>query len=122
MEPENLLVLEDAVACCALEPGCEALVELGSQLLGHRVVGGIPDEQMPEPVRILAGEVGIVGPHKLLSDEALEVYPDLATDLGRREVDHGSTMEDLSLDRGALDHRALNWRPGDPVARRGAPG
>ena len=51
------------------EPGGEALVQVGAGRLRQRVVGGVADQQVAEAERVLAGQVGPVGPDQPLADE-----------------------------------------------------
>src|SRR6188472_3409796 len=48
--PEDLLELDRPHTRLLLEPVRETLVHRGPRLLGDRVVGGVPNEEMAEPV------------------------------------------------------------------------
>ena len=51
---DDLVELEGGRVRSPLEPLRVALVELGPELLRHRPVRRVPDEQVPEPIRVLA--------------------------------------------------------------------
>ena len=67
--PDDLFLLGDARTCDALEPAREPLVQARSLGLGDRIVSGVADQQVPEPVRVLAGQERPLGPHELLANE-----------------------------------------------------
>ena len=52
-----------------LEPGGEALVQVGARRLRQRLVGGVADQEVAEAEAVLAGELRPVGPDQLLADE-----------------------------------------------------
>ena len=81
VEAEDLLVLQDAIACRRLEPRGELLMELCAQLLRHRVIRRISDQLMPEAEGVLARKLSMVGPDELLANEGLEVTPHFGPDL-----------------------------------------
>ena len=62
---------------------------------------------MAEPVAVLSDELGLFRPDQVLPDERGErvVEPRLAATEGR----DGASVEDLTLDRSALEHAALGW-------------
>ena len=66
---EDLLVLDDVVARLHLEPAGEALVCVGSELLGRGFVGGLLDEGVPEAEAVVAWELRTIGANQLLTDE-----------------------------------------------------
>ena len=53
--PEDLLVLLDARARPRLQPVGEPLVQVGPELLRDRLVRGVADEDVPEPVEVGGG-------------------------------------------------------------------
>src|SRR4029077_10837272 len=110
---DDLLVLPHAVAGHPAEPVREARVEVGSGRLGHGLVGRIADEQVPEPVRLLASELGTVRTQQLLAGQREELYRELATFRLRNELGHRSSVEHLALDRTALQDSSL--RRGEAV-------
>ena len=55
----------------------EPLVQLGARLLGECLVGRVADQQMPEPIRLVAGEGGLVGSDQLHPHEAGQPVPNL---------------------------------------------
>ncbi len=53
---EDLVELEGHVAAALLEPRGQPLVQAGAQLLRHRGVRRVTDQQVPEPVRVQSGD------------------------------------------------------------------
>src|SRR6266511_4313662 len=95
-------------------------MELGPELLRHRLVRRIADEEMPEPERVFAWKICPVGPDELLAHERLKVAADLCAQLGRRQRRDGSEVEDPALDRRALDDGALLIaQPVEPSSQQG---
>ena len=88
-----------------VEPVGEAVVEIGPHRLGERVVGGVPDQQVAEAVAVVARELGAVGADELAADECCQPGRHLRL-LGSERLD-GAAVEDLALDRAALEHAAL---------------
>ena len=78
-------------------------MQLGPQLLWHRLVRGVSDQEVTEAKGVVADECRLVGPEELLSDERLEVAPHVVADLGWGELGYRATVEDLALDGGAFD-------------------
>ena len=104
MVSEDLVQL-DEVRAPLLEPGGEALVELGPHRLRKRVVGGIANEEVPEAEAVLAYERRRVRPDQLLPDERGEARRHVG--LLRGERLHGAAMEDLPFDRAPLEDTSL---------------
>jgi len=52
-----------------VEPVGEALVQVGAQALGQRLVGGVPDQEVAEAERIFARELRPVGTDELAAHE-----------------------------------------------------
>ena len=88
-----------------VEPVGEAGVQVGADRLGEGVVGGVADQQVAEAVAVVARELGAVGPDELVAHERGEPGRDLRL-LGGERLD-GAAVEDLTLDRAALEHPAL---------------
>ena len=99
------LVQLDELGAVRLQPGCEALVQLGAGRFRQCVVGGVADQQVAEAEAVLAGELGLVGPDQLLAHERGQARSHLG--LGRGERLDGAAVEDLALDRAPLEHAAL---------------
>ena len=97
----------DEVATAIFEPGREAGVQVGTDTLGERFVGGVADKQVAEAVAVVACELGAVGVDELPSDEGGEPDRDLRF-FGCQRLD-GAAMEDLALHRAALEHPALGF-------------
>jgi hypothetical protein len=90
-----------------LEPAREALVEVGPLLLGQALVGGVPDQEVPEAERVLAGELGTVRSDQLLADESEQTSLHLGPELLGGEGRHSSDVEELALYRGPAEDVAL---------------
>ena len=73
---EDLLVLHRPIARPAGQPLGELLVQLAAQLLGHRLVGSVPDHDVSEPEGILAGERRGIRHHQLFARQGLEIVTD----------------------------------------------
>ena len=99
------LVQLDELGPVLLQPGCEALVELGAGRFRQRVVGGVADQQVAEAEAVLAGELRLVGPDQLLAHERGQARRHLGL-LGCERLD-GAAVEDLALDRAPLEHAPL---------------
>ena len=104
---QDLLELGEAVGRPALQPAGEPLVHLGASLLGGAGVGGVADQDVAEPERVLADEPGPVGADQFPADQSLEVASDAGLLGLGRELGHGAPPEHLSHHRGSLDHRSL---------------
>ena len=103
VEAEDL-VQPDDVGTFLVEPGGEALVQLGSSRLGQRVVRHFSDHQVAEAEGVFRGNLCPVWPDQTLADERGEARRH-AKAVGER-LDR-STVEDLPLDRTSLQHGAL---------------
>ena len=99
------LVQLDELGAVVLQPGCEALVEVGAGGLRQCVVGGVADQQVAETEGILAEELGPVRADQRLADERGQARRHLRL-LGCERL-HGAAVEDLSLDRAPLEHASL---------------
>ena len=62
---------------------------------------------MPEAERLIAGEVGPVGPHQLFARQRTQLVGNASRAARPGQLRHGTAMEDLALDCAALDHCAL---------------
>ena len=69
---DDLVLLREADL---VEPVRKSLVQLGAKLLRHRFIRRVANQQVPEPERVLTGQVGPVGPDQLLPNEGLQVVP-----------------------------------------------
>src|SRR6185369_7887848 len=70
---DDLFVFADPGAGDAFEPRREPLVQLRARRLRKRVVRGVPDQDVAEPVRIVAGEARASRPDQIAADERGEV-------------------------------------------------
>ena len=104
--PEDLLVLDDPRGDQALQPVGELPVEVRTELLRGRVVGGVPDEDVLEAEGRLAREARLGGADEVLGGEGLEARLHRRARGGLRELDDGATVEDLALDRATLERGA----------------
>ena len=100
---EHLVEL-DQVLPVRLEPIGEAIMELCARLLRQGVVGGVADQQVPEPEGVVARQGGRRRVDQLLAHEPDERRLDVG---GMGQLDDGAAMEDSALDRAAVDHRPL---------------
>jgi hypothetical protein len=100
---EDLVEL-DQINVALLEPICEAFVQVGSNGFGQCVVRRVADQEMAEAVRLLPGELRSVGPDELLAHECDESW---RLGLAVSEGLHGALMENVALDRAALEDSAL---------------
>ena len=82
-------------------------MQVGALLLRHRLIGGVPDQQVAETERVLARELGTIGPDELLAREREEAGAHVRPDGLRAEGGDGAGVEDLALDGAALDHGTL---------------
>ena len=99
------LVQLDELGPVLLQPGGEALVEVGAGRLRQRLVGGVADQQVAEAEAVLARELRPVRPDQLLAHERGQARRHLGL-LGCERL-HGAAVEDLALDRAALEHASL---------------
>jgi len=102
-----VLVLGETVGGDTLQPGGKALVQLGARLLGERLVGRVANQQVAEPIRLVAGKRSLVRPNQLHAHQARQPLPDLPPHRLRRQLHDGSAVEDLALHRSPLDDRSL---------------
>jgi hypothetical protein len=63
------LVQLDELGAVLLQPGCEALVQLGAGRFWQRVVGRVADQQVAEAGAVFVDELRPVRPDQLLSHE-----------------------------------------------------
>ena len=102
--PDDLVALDEVVR---REPVGEALVQLRSRRLGQRLVGGIADEQMPEPESFVLRETsGAVERMSSLRTSVARCDSTLEPDRIRRELRDCAAVEDLALDCAPLHHDA----------------
>jgi hypothetical protein len=101
---EDLVLLDEGGAVFR-EPGGVALVQLGPARLGDGVVGGIADQEVAEAETVFAGDLSLVGADQLAPGQSREVVGDLGV-FGGEGFD-GFVVEDLALDRGALEDAPL---------------
>ena len=102
---EQLFVLTRPVARDSLEPAGKSRVPAGAQLLRDALVRGLPDQDVAEPIGVLARQHRLVGAEELLALERPHRRQDLIR-IGA-EGRQRSQVEHLALDRGPLDHAAL---------------
>src|SRR5439155_24474264 len=115
VEPEDLLVFPHAFRDPRLEPPSEALVQFRAQLLWHRVIRRIANQDVPEPETVVAREQGAAGANEFLADEGHQVATDAAARRLRQELGERAAVEHAPLDRRTFDHRSfLPLEPIDP--------
>ena len=101
---DDLVELEGGRVRRPLEPLRVLLVELRSQLLWHRGVGSFADEQVPEPIRVLARNERPLRADELRPDERRELIVEPRSNGPRGEIVDGASVEHLALDRRPLQH------------------
>ncbi len=99
------LVLLDQPGTALLQPAPEALVQLGPRRLRQRLVGGVPDEQVAEPVRVVPCDRRRLRTDQLLAHERGESGLQVAL-AGQEDVERAA-VEHPTLDGSALEHRPL---------------
>ena len=104
---EDLLELLDASLPDALEPVGEPLVQLGPERLGRGLVGGVADQLVAEPERVLARERRPIRPEHVASDQAHQGRPHL-----RSPSSNAATAPTWNC----LPHTAARW-----IAARSSP-
>ena len=80
-------------------------MQLGPDRFGEGVVGGVADQEVAEAEAVLTGELRPVGADQLAPHERREAWRDLR--LLRCQRLDGAAVEDLALDRAALEHPPL---------------
>ena len=103
MISEQLVELDELLPVL-LEPAGEALVQIGPDALRQRVVGRVSEQEMVKAERFLTRKLRLVGADQPLARERGQPRHHLP--VGRERL-HGAAVEDLALDRPALEHRAL---------------
>jgi hypothetical protein len=98
------LVQLDEVRRPFFEPRGKAFVQVGPGRFGESVVGGVADQEMVEAVGLLPGELRSIGPDELLADERVQHWRQR---VAVYESLDGALVEDIALDRAALEHRPL---------------
>ena len=83
-------------------------MELGAARLRQRLVGGVADQQVPEPERVVIGKERRARPDELLANEAEQTRGHVGV-VGREGRDRAA-VEDLSLDRAPLERGPLGGR------------
>jgi len=76
---KDFLVIGRFLARHSLEPEGEAFMEMGSELLRHRFVGRVPDEDVTEAEAIVAREERLIRLDELLAGERDQTGPDLGS-------------------------------------------
>ncbi len=114
---DDLLVLRQPIHGDSLQPGGESLVQLRASLLCQRLVGGVADEQMAEPVRLVPGERRLVRPHQLHPHQARQPVGDVRSHRLGSKLGHRPAVEGLALHGRPLDHGPLFGA--QPVQPRG---
>src|SRR5205823_2809136 len=100
---DELVGLADA----PIQPSGEALVELGPDFLGERLVGGVAKQDVVKAKGLRSRYVSGVGTDEASSDQSGEASPDpFPLALGRQCLDR-LPVEDLTHDRGATEKGSL---------------
>jgi hypothetical protein len=90
------------------QPVGEPLVQHGPLRLRQCVVGGVPDEEMPEPKCFLVGKRGDTRPHELLPHEPEQ--PRRYIQIVGCQCSDRPAVEHLALDGATLERRTLPSR------------
>ena len=114
--PAGDLVQLDQLLSVDLQPAGEGGVQLRPLTFGQCVVGGVADQQVAEPVRLVAVEQRVVGSDQLLAHERGQVGVHTLAQAGRRQFADSAAVEHLALNRPPFDHRPL--RLGQPLQAR----
>ena len=72
-------------ACLSLELIREPGVQVCAKLLRHRLVDGVSDQQMPEPIGVFLAQIATIRADQILADEASDPLIDRARQLLARE-------------------------------------
>ena len=102
---EDLLELGATVAVHLVRPRDEPLVQVGAGALEDRVVGGVADHDVLEPVLSVVAVLDVMDEVLLGERRQLRAHP--RRHLRRREGADRRLGEDVPDDRGGLDHGAL---------------
>ena len=89
------------------EPIGEELVQVRANGLREGLVGGVADQQMPETVGVVPGDLGAIGPHELLAYERQQAARHVLAERLGSERRHRSAVEHLALHGATLDHAPL---------------
>jgi hypothetical protein len=101
---DDLLVLPHPGPGPGLEQAGQALVQVGPDLLGHALVDGVADQQVPELVAGLGGQAGRGGAQELAPHQPAQTLGDLGPGVRRGQGGHRVLLERLPDDRGPLQH------------------
>ena len=101
---DDLVELHEIGAVLA-HPGREELVHLRTNRFRQRVVGCVADQQVAEPVGVLARKLRALRPNELAAHERRERSPEL--DRGRGQCLHRAAVEHPTLDGAALEHSSF---------------
>ena len=107
---DDLLELAQPLPGRALEPTGEALVQVGGGALRKRPIRGIANQGVPEPVCLVAREVGEVGPNHVPANKIHQTELESRLERVGSEIAHRATMEHRPLDGGRGDDRPLVGR------------
>jgi hypothetical protein len=89
------------------DPVGEALMQLGPDLLRQRLVCGVADQQVPEPVGVVSSDLCVVGTDELLPDQRDQLVGYAVARCRRSQSRDGASVKDLAFDGSSLDHGAL---------------
>ena len=98
MEGDDLEIVVDALAELLLEPARVLLVQSGAELLRHRVVRGVADQDVAEAKAVVGGEEGAIGAEELLANEAQEMHADAFPHVDGEELRDRAAVEQPPFD------------------------
>src|SRR5437763_4377633 len=88
-----------------LQPGCEALVQLGADGLRQRLVSRVANQEVADAEAVVARELRFVRPNQLLTDERGQAWGHLG--LFGCECLYGAAVEAVVLDSASFEGVAL---------------
>ena len=97
-------------AAVQLEPGGEALVQVGARLLRQRAIGGIANQSVTEAVSLLAGEVRCVGADQVPADKRQQPVLEYRIERGASKCADCALVKHRAFDRRGRQDRALIGR------------
>ena len=110
MVADDLLVLADPSAGCAFEPLGKPLVQVGPRRFRERVERGVANQDVPEPVRLVAGEARAIRPDQVAADERGEIAVKRGLRQLGRQLAERAVVEERALDGPPHEQRALALR------------
>ncbi len=105
--PDQLIMLTGAPHHPGLQPGGEALVQLGALALRCRLVGAVAQQDVQEPEGLHTGQVRPVGMNQFLAYQRLAVRGHAGPVRRGGQFDHRVEVEPLTDNGGTFQHPPL---------------